>query len=271
MEMRSGDQDRWMKEADMPISAKQSRGFTLIELLVVIAIIAILAALLFPVFGRVRESARQATCITNMKEIYQDLQLYKLDTGKYPPILLCNPYTGNGPSQTLYTGAGVVTKFDNVLSRTFSKASEQKYNRSPDIFICPDNLANKHDTVFKGATYPPGAPLTGTNTAWYYDADSYDTGTQVDKSGNVVPGVHERHYALDWTGVVNGNDPPNQLKYPNPPADKTVITWCTYHVTTAHSDQFIVLMLNGSAKAVHYSRMVYQDATHPNGPLGFTP
>jgi prepilin-type N-terminal cleavage/methylation domain-containing protein len=47
---------------------RRSRGFTLIELLVVIAIIAILAAILFPVFARAREAARKATCISNVKQ-----------------------------------------------------------------------------------------------------------------------------------------------------------------------------------------------------------
>ena len=45
------------------------RGFTLIELLVVIAIIAILAAILFPVFARARENARKANCASNLKQI----------------------------------------------------------------------------------------------------------------------------------------------------------------------------------------------------------
>ncbi|MDD4153709.1 MAG: prepilin-type N-terminal cleavage/methylation domain-containing protein, partial [bacterium] len=47
----------------------KKRGFTLIELLVVIAIIAILAAILFPVFGRAREQARKATCQSNLKQL----------------------------------------------------------------------------------------------------------------------------------------------------------------------------------------------------------
>ena len=52
------------------------KGFTLIELLVVIAIIAILAAILFPVFAQAREKARQTSCLSNMKQIGTALQLY---------------------------------------------------------------------------------------------------------------------------------------------------------------------------------------------------
>ena len=47
----------------------RNKGFTLIELLVVIAIIAIRAAILFPVFARAREKARQASCLSNVKQI----------------------------------------------------------------------------------------------------------------------------------------------------------------------------------------------------------
>ena len=55
------------------------RGFTLIELLVVIAIIAILAAILFPVFARARESARTSTCLSNVRQIATGIMMYIQD------------------------------------------------------------------------------------------------------------------------------------------------------------------------------------------------
>ena len=55
------------------------RGFTLIELLVVIAIIAILAAILFPVFARAREKARQTSCLSNLKQIVLSALMYTQD------------------------------------------------------------------------------------------------------------------------------------------------------------------------------------------------
>jgi prepilin-type N-terminal cleavage/methylation domain-containing protein/prepilin-type processing-associated H-X9-DG protein len=61
----------------------QKRGFTLIELLVVIAIIAILAAILFPVFSQAREKARQANCLSNLKNIGQAALMYLQDWDEY--------------------------------------------------------------------------------------------------------------------------------------------------------------------------------------------
>ena len=61
------------------------RGFTLIELLVVIAIIGILAAMLFPVFARARESARKTQCLSNVKNIAMAFQMYLSDYDRYPP------------------------------------------------------------------------------------------------------------------------------------------------------------------------------------------
>jgi prepilin-type N-terminal cleavage/methylation domain-containing protein/prepilin-type processing-associated H-X9-DG protein len=62
------------------------RGFTLIELLVVIAIIAILAAILFPVFISAKQKAKQSTCTSNMKQITMSLLLYTQDTQGRAPL-----------------------------------------------------------------------------------------------------------------------------------------------------------------------------------------
>ena len=63
---------------------EQSAAFTLIELLVVIAIIAILASILFPVFARAREKARQASCLSNSKQMALAIQMYAQDFEAYP-------------------------------------------------------------------------------------------------------------------------------------------------------------------------------------------
>ena len=73
-------------------SSKAVRGFTLIELLVVIAIIAILAAILFPVFAKAREKARQAACINNEKQIILGSLMYASDYDEtYPPARVDSP------------------------------------------------------------------------------------------------------------------------------------------------------------------------------------
>src|SRR5437588_7376558 len=75
---------------------RRSGGFTLIELLVVIAIIAILAAILFPVFAQAREKARSASCLSNNKQIALAFGMYKQDYDEtYPPAVFTDPNLGD--------------------------------------------------------------------------------------------------------------------------------------------------------------------------------
>jgi prepilin-type N-terminal cleavage/methylation domain-containing protein len=67
---------------------RRSDGFTLIELLVVIAIIALLAAILFPVFARVREKGRQAVCLSNLKQLGMGVMMYIQDYDETFPFVL---------------------------------------------------------------------------------------------------------------------------------------------------------------------------------------
>lgn len=78
---------------------KRNSGFTLIELLVVIAIIAILAAILFPVFARARENARRASCQSNLKQIGLGVLQYVQDYDEHYPIRYFNNWSAGGDEE----------------------------------------------------------------------------------------------------------------------------------------------------------------------------
>src|SRR5580700_9011458 len=89
---------------------KLNKGFTLIELLVVIAIIAILAAIIFPVYSRVKDSAYRSSDMANMNSIRTALQMYRADQGGYPPALLgyATGYSNFAPSAADIVPANLV-------------------------------------------------------------------------------------------------------------------------------------------------------------------
>ncbi len=99
-------------------------GFTLIELLVVIAIIAILAAILFPVFAQARESARLIQCVSHTKQIGQAVSMYSDD------------YDETMPSRRAYMD----TNFTENICITW-KHLVHSYHKNADLFRCPSNPA----------------------------------------------------------------------------------------------------------------------------------
>ena len=102
-----------------------ARGFTLIELLVVIAIIAILAAILFPVFARARENARRASCQSNLKQIGLGIMQYTQDYDEKLPII--KPFNGVDNYVVDYANS---TDY-GVLKPIFP------YTKSWQLYLCP--------------------------------------------------------------------------------------------------------------------------------------
>jgi prepilin-type N-terminal cleavage/methylation domain-containing protein/prepilin-type processing-associated H-X9-DG protein len=90
---------------------KQRAGFTLIELLVVIAIIAILAAILFPVFARAREKARQSSCLSNVKQLNLGVMMYVQDYDETFPM----GYVNRPSTADRWTWSGAIYPYVNNL------------------------------------------------------------------------------------------------------------------------------------------------------------
>jgi prepilin-type N-terminal cleavage/methylation domain-containing protein/prepilin-type processing-associated H-X9-DG protein len=126
-------------------------GFTLIELLVVIAIIAILAAILFPVFARARENARRAACQSNLKQIGLGVMQYTQDYDEKLP----NNFYGT-------VGVDTDPKWVDVI---------QPYVKSTQLFTCPsDSQANREfvtpSTLRTGANADKTGSYGWNNTYW---------------------------------------------------------------------------------------------------------
>jgi prepilin-type N-terminal cleavage/methylation domain-containing protein/prepilin-type processing-associated H-X9-DG protein len=139
------------------------RGFTLIELLVVISIIAILAAMLFPVFARARESARKIQCLSNVKNIAMAFQLYFTDFDRYPPMQ--HDQTVN---QALYNNgcSGALTP-----GCCASGANLDPYLRWP--VILDEYIKNRDVWRCPSAKYPSFALMVYGSPNWWAEAQAY--------------------------------------------------------------------------------------------------
>jgi prepilin-type N-terminal cleavage/methylation domain-containing protein/prepilin-type processing-associated H-X9-DG protein len=121
-----------------PSNPKRTNGFTLIELLVVIAIIAILAAILFPVFSRARENARRTSCISNMKQIGIAMNMYTQDYDERLP----EPGLGGVFRNASNTGLGQL--FMGVLP---FHLAVQPYAKNYQVFACPSDSLRLNASV----------------------------------------------------------------------------------------------------------------------------
>jgi prepilin-type N-terminal cleavage/methylation domain-containing protein/prepilin-type processing-associated H-X9-DG protein len=129
------------------------RGFTLIELLVVIAIIAILAAILFPVFAQAREKARQIACVSNEKQILNAMMQYTQDYDEMLPRLQTGPVRWDGNVNSTDQAFGM----ENALDPYIKSGAPWGPQRPGGVWQCPDDSVQRDDC--------DGPPI-GQGTGW---------------------------------------------------------------------------------------------------------
>lgn len=257
---------------------KRVRAFTLIELLVVIAIIAILAAIIFPVFSRAKDNANRGSDISSMNALRSALQLYRQDQGGYPPALLgyvslyqSGPQAGQVIPANLITGFLYPKRVDSVDTfrpvkvqvarnaittavwpgqdpRAVGQAPQMDLNGDGTLTGVGDDLLNARQA------YGPSQVVQGSNgnPQQFYRVSGYEV-AEVQSTGGRR---NELRYALFWStwGLGGGNalDDPRQLGYSDPP-ENTVITWNSFYRDYTNGQpqrvkREVVLFLGGGAK-----------------------
>ena len=154
----------------------KNKGFTLIELLVVIAIIAILAAILFPVFAQAREKARQSSCLSNVKQMGLALMQYIDDYDETFPMHLFNQTTQVYPTTAIagYPGSKylVCDNATDAWCRYTYMDAIYPYIKNLQVFDCPNQTKPDKNSNMNKPSYGFNAAITG--YYWYNPAtDAY--------------------------------------------------------------------------------------------------
>jgi prepilin-type N-terminal cleavage/methylation domain-containing protein/prepilin-type processing-associated H-X9-DG protein len=184
-------------------------GFTLIELLVVIAIIAILAAILFPVFAKAREKARQSSCLSNVKQIGLGLIQYAQDFDEMFP----RPWN-NIPG--VIPGSNYVTWVDMIMP----------YCKNLQMFQCPSRQFTQAQMAY-----------TTTPFAYYYNMNATDAGCSGMALG-LAQNPSNMIMALDGWGTMDANWTAAALS----------AHYRTNTVVRRHNDGFNIVFVDGHGK-----------------------
>jgi prepilin-type N-terminal cleavage/methylation domain-containing protein len=165
-----------------PAKTLRSGGFTLIELLVVIAIIAVLAAILFAVFARARENARQTACVSNVRQLGLAWMMYVQDNDEtFPPSN--SPMSSQWGPSTTYTGPYSCKPCRPHLKTNDAVIYDQTiyadpYTKNQDIFKCPSDVGIPTNLINDPAQ---GQPI------WKVEKSSYCLNTVLTRVGALWP------------------------------------------------------------------------------------
>jgi len=159
------------------------RAFTLIELLVVIAIISILAAILFPVFARARESARRTSCLSNLKQIGLGMMMYVQD------------YDERFPAAYFRMDASNVVDWQELV---------MPYTNSEQLFICPSSSRQAPDQRLNGS-YGANARLLPTPPAYPNPPTTYTLAT-INGASGLYLFMDAGSYRIDYNQAYNSSN-----------------------------------------------------------------
>ena len=230
-------------------------GFTLIELLVVIAIIAILAAILFPVFARARENARKTSCASNLKQIGLGMLQYSQD---YDEQLLNHFYGQDGwDKSTSPTSGAVKYKWMDAV---------QPYVKSSQLFVCPsasDKRYKPQQSLVGSETTSPDPPNFGyggyaMNNVAYAGGDAFTPPVwESAKSLSNLPTPATTVWVVDANGQFEiANATSNGVGNPTLLNGNPDVNWIYWR----HLDFNNVLFCDGHVKAMNTGQLMKRDA-----------